>query len=472
MKNYDLIVIGGGPAGTTLATLVAKTGHSVLLLERTRHPRYQIGESLLPATVDKIAGLLDIKDQIQKAGFVVKRGATFSWGQQPETLWTMNFGRSPIDLIELAPNTPYAYNVPRPDFDRIFLNNARANGVEILEAHKAEKAIIENGVVKGIDFSDEFGKKHRAYARYVADASGKGSILASQIGSREFSQFFRKVSVFGYFVNGERIALPLNGNVLFQTYQNAWLWYIPLSESLTSVGVVMPAEDHAAAKMERRDILDFYIHHCPLFRSLLANAQYADLAPFDEIRSRSEFSYCNTRLWMPGGFVLGDAACFVDVLLSSGVHLATYAALLAARSINSVLDLGMDEALCFNEYEARIRKEYAVFYQGLVGLYDMHGISSSYIEWLRALLKDSNGVHVEWSESKADPGAVSVIFPDMSELSERNVERFRAYNAWQVRYDGPPVMNLARPIPEMLFKMKPSHDDLYWVVGSEKMDAV
>lgn len=463
MKTYDLIVIGGGPAGTTLATLVAKTGHKVLLLERTQLPRYQIGESLLPATVDRIASLLGIKEKIQDAGFIVKRGATFSWGQNPEALWTLNFGRSPTNQIELAPNTPFAYNVPRTDFDCIFLDNARAAGVEVLENHKVDQAVIDNGVVKGVEYTDNNGKKHRAYARFVADASGKGSILAPQIGTREFSRFFRKVSVFGYFNNGGRIAPPLHGNVLFQTYQNAWIWYIPLSDTLTSVGVVMPAEDHAAAKKERREILDFYIAHCPLIQSLLADAHYSDTAPFNEIRSRSEFSYCNTRLWMPGGLVIGDAGCFVDVLLSSGIHLATYAALLAARSINSILDKGMDEALCFNEFEARVRKEYAVFFQGLVGLYDMGQNGDSYVSWLRTLLRDSNGVYIEWNEQKADPTAVSVFSPDMSALSERNVAQFRDYNAWQVQYDGPPVMNLERPIPEMIFKMQASHDDMYWV---------
>lgn len=463
MKTYDLIVIGGGPAGATLSTLVTKAGHKVLLLERSQHPRYQIGESLLPATVDKIASLLGIKEKIQNSGFIVKRGATFSWGQDFDSLWTLNFGRSPTNQMELAPNTPFAYNVVRADFDDIFLENASTMGVEVLQNHTVEQAIIDNGIVKGVEYTDNNGEKHQAYARFVADASGKGSILAPHIGTREFSQFFRKVSVFGYFINAGRIAPPLDGNVLFQTYQNAWVWYIPLSDTLTSVGVVMPAAEHASAKKQRREILDFYIAHCPLIQSLLADAQYAEGVPYDQIRTRSEFSYCHTRMWMPGGLLIGDAGCFVDVLLSSGVHLATYAALLAARSINSILDKNMDETLCFNEFEARIRKEYAVFFQGLVGLYDMQQSSESYIRWLRALLKNSNGVYIEWDEQKARSTAVSTLAPTMSALSDQNIEQFREYNAWQIQYDGPPKMTLERPIPEMLFKMQASHDDMYWV---------
>ena len=120
MDEYDLIVVGGGPAGSTLATLVATTGHRVLLLERDGFPRYQIGESLLPATINGICDLLGVRDRVECGGFVLKRGATFSWGADKKTLWTLNFGRTPPDQMQLHPSDPYAYNVSRPDFDPAF----------------------------------------------------------------------------------------------------------------------------------------------------------------------------------------------------------------------------------------------------------------------------------------------------------------------------------------------------------------
>ena len=460
MSTYDVIVIGGGPSGSTLASLVAMAGHRVLLLEKERFPRHQIGESLLPATVHQIADLLGIKSRLRSAGFIVKRGATFSWGTMPGTLWTMNFGRLPPDQVELPPDAPFSYNVPRHEFDRLLLDNSIEKGVEVRQRCAATELISENGRVVGVRFTDEDGTPREARARFVAVTTGQIGLSGSVLGPREYSLFFRKVGIFGYYEGAARLDFPLDGNTFFETNGDAWMWYIPLSNQLTSVGAVIPGKEGARVKANPREALDRYIAGCPIVEGLLRDARPSTTEPFVPVRLRSEYSYCRTSFWAPGALALGDAACFVDVLLSSGVHLATYGALLAARSINSILDGLITEAHGMNEFETRLRLEYAIFYRGLVGLYDMHCTSDDYSVWLRSLLQDTNGVFVEWRE-RSSSSSITEAETELAARGAGNVDAMRAYNAEQVRFDGGPGM-FNNPPPPIRFTLSASSDWLRW----------
>lgn len=459
MTSYDLIVIGGGPAGSTLATLTAMAGHRVLLLEKEQFPRYQIGESLLPATVQQLASLLGIRDKIRNAGFVVKRGATFSWGVESGSLWTLNFGRVPPDLAELPPDTPHAYNVPRHKFDELLLDNAKEKGVDVRHLHTVASLIEEDGRVCGVRFADETGEAHEARATFVAVTTGQIALPERVLGPREYSIFFKKVAVFGYYEGAGRLAFPLDGNTFFETSGDTWLWYIPLSRDITSIGAVIPAREMAAVKADPEAAWHRYISGAPVISGMLRGARRATTDPFTPIRLRAEYSYCRTKFWSPGVVAIGDAACFVDVLLSSGVHLATYGALLAARSINSILAGTIDEAHAMNEYEARLRLEYGIFYRGLIGLYDMTHNSDAYAVWLRTLLQDTNGVYIELREQSWSVSASGAATE--AARAAAAVEAMRAYNAEQVRYAGGAGM-FDNPPPPIAFTLSSSSDWLRW----------
>lgn len=453
MRSVDVAVIGGGPAGATLATVCAQNGLDVALFERERGPRYRVGESLLPATPRELATLLDVGEKIERTNFVVKPGATFCWGDRPDTPWTLFFGGPDAGL-----NAPAALNVDRRRFDTILLDNAAAQGASI---HKGQAVVsvgkgdsvhgraVEIGVL-------DSGVRHRVRARYVANASGQMRLGLPELRARTHSVFFRKVAVWGYWDGAGRLERPLDGNVLFEAFETgfgpAWAWFIPLSDSLTSVGLVAPRSCAASLGKNRRAKLTAWLARCPRTASLLTDARPSSRPPYHEVRLCADYSYASDAFWAPGLVQVGDAACFIDVLLSSGVHLATYGALLAARSIEAVLRGRLPESLAMNEYESRVRQEFAIFYAGLSGLYDMTRPREHYIEPLRNILRNSNGVTMERSMRDDVPGGLNVdgvaTMPcDPVSRAKGNRQTMRAFNRRQLLYDGAPCMVSVAELP-------------------------
>ncbi|MGW1362089.1 tryptophan 7-halogenase [Streptomyces chartreusis] len=373
-SDYDLIVVGGGPAGSTAATAVALRGHRVLLLERETFPRYQIGESLLPATVHGLCRILGVADEVAEAGFTLKRGGTLRWGRAPEP-WQFSFAMTP----RLPEPTATAFQVERSRFDEILLRNAERVGVEVREGSPVRRVLTEGERVYGVEYTDPDGTPRTAHARYVIDASGNTSRLHGKVGgSRVYSDFFRNLAVFGYYAGGQRLPEPNSGNIFCAAFDAGWLWYIPLRDDLTSVGAVISPEHYAAVQHDPRAAWQDMIKACPEVARLLTEVPVATEQPYDQVRVRKDYSYWKTSLWTPGMALVGDAACFVDPVLSSGVHLATYGALLAARAVNSALDGSVPEERGFAEFEARYRREYGVFYDFLIAFYDMERNEDSY----------------------------------------------------------------------------------------------
>jgi FAD-dependent halogenase len=379
--EYDVIVIGGGPGGSTVSTLVAKAGHRVLLLEKEKFPRYQIGESLLPATVQGICAILGVKDEVLAAGFVPKRGGTFIWGKSPEP-WVFQFETNKsIGKVGKAS----ALQVERSRFDEILLKNAAKNGVEVREECSVYEIVKENERYVGVRYRNESGTNAVARARYIVDASGNASKFHRNIGERIYSKLFQNVAIYGYFVGGGRLAPPYEGNILSAAFEDGWFWYIPLSDKLTSVGVVL---DRKKLK-DMDDLESLYatsIERCPAIKRMLSNATRMTEEPYSQLRARKDYSHNSSKYWDNGLLLIGDAACFVDPVFSSGVHLATYSGLLAARSINSCLASLVDETESFSEFEIRYRKEFGNFYNFLLAFYDVEQEKESYFWSARKIL--------------------------------------------------------------------------------------
>jgi halogenation protein CepH len=388
--EFDAIVVGGGPGGATLSAFVAMQGHRVLLIERERFPRYQIGESLLPSTVHGICRLLGVSEELERASFMPKRGGTFRWGRSPEP-WTFLFAISPA----FAGSASQAYQVERMKFDQILLENAKSKGVQVQEECSVVDITEAGDRVSGVIYDDADGTRREARARFVVDASGNRSRIHTRVGgNRQYSEFFRNVAVFGYFEGGKRLPTPNSGNILCAAFDDGWFWYIPLTSELTSVGAVVRQDSVDKVQGGPDDALTRLIGNCPLIAEFLADAHRVTSGPYGEVRVRKDYSYSKSAFWQPGMILIGDAACFIDPVFSSGVHLATYSALLAARSINTVLAGEIDEPTCFAEFEARYRREYSVFHDFLVAFYDMQQETDSYF-WNAKKVTGSSAKNLE-----------------------------------------------------------------------------
>lgn len=372
---YDLVVIGGGPGGSAISTFVAKAGFKVLLLERERFPRYQIGESLIPATAHGIADLLGIREELKSQGYPVKYGACFRWGKQIEP-WCFDFGTLPIlGSVDAG----YAYQVERSKFDLLLLQNARRHGVDAREGHAVTDYVIEGDRITGVTYVDDNGQAHTVKARFVAAASGNSSKFSSWVGDRVVSRFFQNVALFAYYENGYRMPPPRSGQFLGAAFREGWFWYIPLNDKLTSVGAVVDKR-YADRMTDPAAAMQGFIDACPIIKDWLSKATRVTEGEYGQFRTRKDYSYTTTRFWKGGAVLVGDAACFVDPLFSTGVHLATYSGLLAARSINTLLrgDSDIDEATAFEEFESRYRLEYERIYNFLIAFYDMEQDQESY----------------------------------------------------------------------------------------------
>jgi halogenation protein CepH len=389
-EHFDVVVVGGGPGGSTLASLVAMRGHRVLILEKESFPRYQIGESLLPSTVHGVCRLTGVADDLAAAGFTLKRGGTFRWGNNPEP-WTFSFSVSP----KVASPTSFAYQVERRRFDQILLDNAIRKGVEVRQNCAVTNVIGDDERVRGVRYTDPDGKDRAVFGTYVVDASGNTSRIYKHVGgSRRYSEFFRSLALFGYFEGGKRLPAPNSGNILSAAFGSGWFWYIPLTPTLTSVGAVVRRENAVRIQGSPEQALKSLIAECPIIRDYLADATRVTSGDYGQLRVRKDYSYHNTTFWRPGMVLIGDAACFVDPVFSSGVHLATYSALLAARSINSVVGGLVEERRAFDEFEARYRREYGVFYEFLMSFYDMHVDEKSYF-WSAKKVTNSERTELE-----------------------------------------------------------------------------
>ncbi len=323
--GHDAVVIGGGPAGSSAAALLARQGHRVALFERERFPREHVGESLLPSSLP-ILEELGALDTLRREGFVEKWGATMVWGTSPEP-WSWYFR-------ETNPTHPHSYQVWRPRFDQILLERARDLGVEVHEQAAVREVLFEGERACGVRVTDAGGVERRVQAAFVIDASGQGALLGRTLRLRRFDPSFRNLAVFAWMEGAARLPEPDQGNIFIESYAGGWIWLIPLHTGRTSVGIVLDRERAAPVirKLGARGFLERELASAPHSRRLLARATLS-LGP----RVARDWSYRCARLCGPGYVLAGDAACFVDPLFSSGVHLALSAGVLAAAHVAGAL---------------------------------------------------------------------------------------------------------------------------------------
>ena len=377
-SSTDVVVIGGGPGGSTVATMLARQGIDVLLLERDRFPRHHVGESLLPASVPVLEEL-GVLPAVQEAGFLPKWGATMVWGREGAP-WSWYFR-------ETNQKYPHSYQVWRPQFDQLLLDNSRAKGVEVREGHRVVDVIFRDDRATGVRYCTEDGLEGTVNSLFVVDASGQSGRLAHKFGSRRWDPFFRNLSVYGYFSGAGRLAPPDDTNIFIESYPGGWLWCIPLHTGWSSVGAVVDSTS-GQESIRRRGLHRFLtdqIRQAPYTTEMLQNAEMA-MGPLIV----KDWSYTTDQFAGDGYILVGDAACFVDPLFSSGVHLALMAGVLAAAQVTTALkdpDLGKTSG---RVYQDLYFKEYSHFRDMARLFYSSNLASDSYF-WEARRLLDSEG---------------------------------------------------------------------------------
>jgi flavin-dependent dehydrogenase len=323
-EHCDVLVIGGGPAGATAAALLAQQGRSVVMLEKARHPRFHVGESLLPANV-ALFDRLGVRAQVEAIG-MRKYGVEFVSPTHAQPSF--------VEFADAWDKTmPYAWQVRRSELDEILFRHAAGRGARTLEGCRVRDVRFDD---EGADVEATLadGASRRWRARFVIDASGRDTFLAHKLGLKRRNPRHNSSALFGHFTGAERLAGRLEGNITIFWFAHGWFWFIPLADGTTSIGAVCWPY---YLKSRARPLKEFFadtIALCPALAQRLAGATLVD----DAVHATGNYSYDASACCGPRHLMLGDAFAFVDPVFSSGVYLAMHGAFAGADVVAACLD--------------------------------------------------------------------------------------------------------------------------------------
>jgi FADH2-dependent halogenase len=336
--SYDAVIIGGGPGGSTVATLLAKAGKRVLLLEKEQFPRFHIGESLLPYN-RRIFDELGILPRLEAAGFPVKTGAQFHLGNSSKALKL-------VFKNGCFTRETTAFQVERSVFDDILLKHSQSSGAEVLHGWTATRFANEQS---GVAVEARKGTENAIFrGSFLVDASGRGNCTGNQERLRVVHPGLKKVAIFGHFEGVQLDQGQAAGDTVIIRLENKWFWIIPIGKKI-SVGCVLDQAELAAEKLDPAILFERIWRSSAEMRERMRHARLT--AP---IQVTSDFSYYNRRLVGPRLVRVGDAAGFMDPIFSAGVYLAMYSGRLAAQVVLNSLAAQDDGRKSLAAYEKRV----------------------------------------------------------------------------------------------------------------------
>lgn len=349
--DFDVIVIGGGPAGSTISPLLAEKGWRVLQLEKDHHPRFHIGESLLPMNLE-IFEKLGVLQQVREIG-VHKPGAEFNLSSEHSVQIGASKALTYYFKDALNPSVDHAYQVRRSELDALLFRNSSAKGVDTREGIRVTDVDLGRGTcdIKTVKARDEAGVAHTWSARYIVDTSGRDTFLSRKLGLMRKHPRHSSAAIFGHFDNVTRREGADGGNISICWFEHGWFWMIPLKDGSMSVGAVCWPEYLKTRQSDLKTFLWDTIKLCPAVHERMTEATLID----DVARATGNYSYVSSRMSGPGYLLVGDAYAFVDPVFSSGVYLGMSSAVLAADVVDGSLRHPRTEAALQRRYEKRVR---------------------------------------------------------------------------------------------------------------------
>ncbi|MGA9852078.1 MAG: NAD(P)/FAD-dependent oxidoreductase [Gammaproteobacteria bacterium] len=341
-EHCDVLVIGGGPGGSTASVLLVREGWSVMQLEKAHHPRFHIGESLLPMNLP-VLERLGVLDKVRKLG-MYKPGADFE-ADNARGYNTYAFARA------LGDSPAHAFQVWRQDFDQMLFEHARAQGVDAREGSEVT-AVAQHGPRDStVEVRADDGRTYQVRARYVLDASGRDAFLASRKKLKRKNSEHQSAAIFGHFRGAAYRSGEDKGNISIYSFEHGWMWMIPLPDGVMSVGAVCRPD---YLKQRRGKTHDFFFETLKLNSALWARLTRATMIG-NEVRVTGNYSYDASSIGGPGWMLVGDAFAFLDPVFSSGVYLAMSGAEQAARVVTIALHEPAREAKLQRRLEKRQR---------------------------------------------------------------------------------------------------------------------
>lgn len=368
----DVIIIGGGPAGSVLGCYLSKAGVSNIIVEKVMHPRPHVGESLVSSTV-RIFDELELLPLMEEQGFIRKYGA--AWHP------TQGVGEFYIEFAEFPQegvNQDYTYHVDRATFDHLLLKHARDLGSKVIQGVGVKEVLFDdNDYASGVRIDIE-GSTTEIYAPFVIDCSGRNTVLGTQRRLREKDPLFNQFAVVAHFENVHRGDDPKTRDyihIYFLPVERGWAWQIPISDEITSIGVVTEKSIFQESRQRKEEWFYEHITTTPALAKAMENAKQ-----IDDFNTEADYSYAMSRFVGNGWMLVGDSARFVDPIFSSGISIAAESARYAAEVIVEALESGDRSEAALQRYEDRIKAGVAIWYEFIKLYYKLLHLFTYFIQ--------------------------------------------------------------------------------------------
>lgn len=379
----DVIIIGGGPAGSVMGCYLSKMGISNLILEANHHPRPHVGESMVPSTT-RVYKEIDFLPVLEREGFVHKYGACWhdTAGKEAE-IWFNEFPQDGVDQ-------EYTYHGDRGKLDLLLMKHAQSFGSEVIQGVTVQQVLFdEREHACGVRVRVA-GQEIELPARMIVDASGRGTVLGRQLNIKKKDPIFNQYAVHAWFEGVERGRPEIADfiHVYFLPVERGWAWQIPINERVTSIGIVAEKEVFVQSKRDLEGYFQHYVEQNVGLKKALANA-----VRINEFKSEGDYSYSMEKFVGNGFMLIGDAARFVDPIFSSGVSIALYSAKYGSAQIQTAFETGDFSAAAFAPYETRMRAGVSIWYEfirlyyKLLPLFTHFILSKKYRQGIHSLLQ-------------------------------------------------------------------------------------